>query len=952
VRDQTPADDDPFVRSLREAGIRPPGQRGALARVSRQVRLLVLAIVLFVFLFILLPALATNLTDWLWFREIGFERVFITRIAAQWGIGLGAGVLAFLVLYGNARFALQGIDPDGGPALGYVGGAGALPAAVRGMLERKARALAFAWTAFLAVMVALAMAPRWITALQAIHHSPFGRTDPVFGRDVGYYVFILPAIESAIGLAFALVMLSALFVALPVHLVRGEIAWIQQRLVIRPLAQVHLALLAGAMLLVTALQIWFVRIPGLLFGERLPLSGANYVDLHVRLPALQLLSATALVGAALIAWGGWRGKLVPVAVRVVIAYLVISIGAGLVPAVVQRLVVQPNELSRETPQIIHHIRGTREAWGLDSVEQRDLAPDERLTPALISANRATIDNVRLWDREPLLQTFGQIQSIRTYYDFVAVDDDRYRLDGELRQVMLSAREMNTTALPTRGFINEHLTYTHGMGVALGPSNEVTPEGLPVLFIKDLPPVSSIDLEITRPQIYYGEQSNEFVLAPSRQQEFDYPAGEGEAAAYSSYDGGGGVPVGSFARRLLFAVRFGSINILLSGDLDERTRILYHRSVRERAHRALPFLLFDSDPYLVIGDDGRLTWILDAYTASARYPYAQPVTSGINYMRNSVKVAIDAYDGSLRAYVAEPGDPIVRTMARVYPGLLHPLSSMPADLRAHIRYPEDLFRLQTGLYATYHMANAETFYHREDQWQIPGTGEAFLRHMVMRLPGEDEAEFILMRPFTPRQKDNLAAWMIARNDGEQYGRLAVYRFPRQSLVFGPSQIVNRINQDTEVARQISLWDQRGSEVLRGELLVLPIGGSLIYVQPLYLRAEGGRIPELKRVIAAHEGRVAMAETLDAALTALFGVADRATETAADTAGIGRAAAVAGAAPDTGAVTAGTASITAERDLARRALEHYERARAAQRADDWTAYGEEMRRLGEVLRQLER
>jgi hypothetical protein len=623
-----------------------------------------------------------------------------------------------------------------------------------------------------------------------------------------------------------------------------------------------------------------------------------------------------------------------------------------VPAAVQRLVVQPNELSRETPQIIHHIRGTREAWGLDSVEQRDLAPDERLTPALIAANRATIDNVRLWDREPLLQTFGQIQSIRTYYDFVAVDDDRYRLGGELRQVMLSAREMNTTALPTRGFINEHLTYTHGMGVALGPSNEVTPEGLPVLFIKDLPPVSSVELEITRPQIYYGEQSNEFVLAPSRQQEFDYPAGEGEAAAYSSYDGGGGVPVGSFARRLLFAVRFGSINILLSGDLDERTRILYHRSVRERAHRALPFLLLDGDPYLVIGDDGRLTWILDAYTASARYPYAQPVTSGINYMRNSVKIAIDAYDGSLRAYVAEPGDPIIRTMARVYPGLLRPLESMPADLRAHIRYPEDLFRLQTSLYTTYHMANAETFYHREDQWQIPGTGEGFMRHMVMRLPGEDEAEFILMRPFTPRQKDNLAAWMIARNDGEQYGRLAVYRFPRQSLVFGPSQIVNRINQDTEVARQISLWDQRGSEVLRGELLVLPIGGSLIYVQPLYLRAEGGRIPELKRVIAAHEGRVAMAETLDAALTALFGTADRTTRMAADTAGAGRPAAVAGTLPDTGAVTAGASLTIAERDLARRALEHYERARAAQRADDWTTYGEEMRRLGEVLQQLER
>jgi uncharacterized membrane protein (UPF0182 family) len=946
-----PQDDDPFVRSLREAGIRPlrlkPVKGG---RTPRRTRLVILGIGLLIVALLLTPALAARLADWLWFREIGFERVFLTRIAAQWAIGLAAGVLALLVLYGNARFALRGIDPEREPAHGYVGGIGALTAEMRAMLEQKARLLALPWTAFLALMMALAMAPQWITALQAFHRTPFGVADPVFGRDVSYYVFVLPAIEVALGLLFGLLVLALLFVALPIHLVRAEIGWLDQRLLIRPRAQAHFAVLAGVMLLVTALRIRYVRIPGLLFGEQAPLSGATFADLHVRMPSLHVLSAAALMGAALIAWGGVRGRLVPVALRVVVAYVIISLGAALVPAVFQRLVVQPNELSRETPQIIHHIRATREAWGIDSVEQRDLGPDARLTPELIAANRATIDNVRLWDREPLLQTFGQIQSIRTYYDFVAVDDDRYRLAGELRQVMLSAREMNTEALPTRGFINEHLTYTHGMGVTLGPSNEVTPEGLPVLFIKDLPPVSTVDLRITRPQIYYGEQSNEFVLAPSRQREFDYPAGEGDAAAYSAYDGRGGVPVGSLARRLLYAVRFGSINILLSRDLDARTRILYYRSVRERAQRALPFVLFDRDPYLVIGSEGRLTWILDAYTTSARYPYAQPVAGGINYMRNSVKVTVDAYDGTLRAYVAEPGDPIIRTMSRIYPGLLHPLDSMSADLRAHLRYPEDLFRLQTSLYATYHMGNAETFYHREDQWQIPGAttqeivgsdrrgaGEAFLRHMVMRLPGEDDAEFILMRPFTPRQKDNLAAWMIARNDGEHYGQLAVYRFPRQSLVFGPNQIVNRINQDTEVSRQISLWDQRGSEVLRGELLVLPIGGSLIYVQPLYLRAQGGRIPELKRVVAAHEGRVAMAETLDAALTALFGAA-------------GRTATAATAATDTTpAVT--TAPSDTERDLARQALEHFERARAAQRADDWSTYGTEMRRLGEVLRQLE-
>lgn len=986
MRDIPPADEDPFIRGLREAGIRPPPplkrvgdgppRRPPGAPTGRPARLPMLVIGLLAVLLLLVPALATRLADWLWFREIGFARVFLTKIAAQWAIGLVAFGVSFAVLYGNARFALRGLEPGGEPAHDFLAGIGELPPAVRAQLERAGQALALPWTALLSLFAALVMAGQWNTVLQAIHRTPFGQADPVFGRDVGYYVFVLPAIELAAGLAFALLLLSLLLVALPLHVMRAQIGVVGQRLVVRPRAQAHLAVLAGLLLLVTAVRTWFVRIPGLLFGEYLPLAGANYVDLHVRLPALQVLSVAALAGAVLIAWGGLRGRLVPMAVRVVIGYVALSVVGALVPAAYQRLVVQANELARETPQIVHHIRATRDAWGIAGVEQRELGVTAQLTPQLIAANRATIDNVRLWDREPLLQTFGQIQSIRTYYDFVAVDDDRYQVGGQLRQVMLSAREMNTTALPTRGFINEHLTYTHGMGVTLGPSNEVTPEGLPVLFIKDLPPTSSVGIQVTRPQIYFGELSNDFVLAPSRQREFDFPAGEGEAAAYSSYDGRGGVPVASFARRLLFAVRFGSLNILLSRDLNDRTRILYHRSIRERAERALPFALFDRDPYMVIAGDGRLKWILDAYTTSDRYPYAQPAWGGVNYMRNSLKVVIDAYDGDVHAYVAAPDDPIIRTLARIYPGLLQPLAAMPADLRAHLRYPEDLFRLQTALYATYHMGNPETFYHREDQWQIPGAapgttsasdsrpipgasriggerrggGEAFLRHMVMRLPGEREPEFILMRPFTPRQKDNLAAWMVARNDGAQYGKLVVYRFPRQSLVFGPSQISNRINQDTEVARQISLWDQRGSEVLRGELLVLPVEGSLIYVQPLYLRAEGGRIPELKRVIVAHEGRVAMAETLDAALVALFGEGTRAAVATAARAGADSgAAAVAPAARPAAPAPVGAAD-AATADLARRALDHYERARTAQRADDWSTYGEEMRRLGEVLRQI--
>jgi len=498
-------------------------------------------------------------------------------------------------------------------------------------------------------------------------------------------------------------------------------------------------------------------------------------------------------------------------------------------------------------------------------------------------------------------------------------------------------------LQTRTFVNEHLTYTHGMGIAMGPSNQVSTEGLPILLVKDLPPASSVPtIQIKRPQIYFGELSNEYVLAPTKQKEYDYPSGEGEEAVYSTYDGGAGVSVGSFWTRLLFAFRFGALNIMLSSDLTPETRILFHRDVVERAQLALPFLTFDQDPYMVVTNDGKLVWLLDAYTTTTRYPYSQPVGGGINYMRNSVKVVIDAYTGDTHAYLALPEDPMIKTLGRIYPGLLRPMSEMPADIKSHVRYPGTLFAAQSSLYATFHMTSPESFYHREDQWQVPAVArgnqpspESFMRHIVMRLPGEKEPEFILMRPFTPRQKDNLAAWMVVRNDGDHYGKLVVYSFPRQSLVFGPSQIVNRINQDTDVAQQISLWDQRGSEVIRGELLVIPIEESLIYVQPLYLRAQGGKIPELKRVVVAHESRVAMAETLEAGLNQLFGGA------------LPSPAAVLQAQPT---APAGETAAAAQARLAKDAQTAYDRAKAALRADDFATYGAEMKRLGDILKQL--
>ena len=932
----------PFVREIR---LPPPRSPSPVLRA---------AIIAMVLLLLVVPAIATRVGDWLWYRDVGYERVFLTKIAAQWALGLIAGLASFLLLYVNARIALRGIARKNLHIRDASEWAASGP---KVFVERVAAWFVLPVTLVVGLVFALASAGQWRELAQFFYRTPFGIQDPIFGRDVMYYVFTIPMIQGLLTFLSALGWL-ALLMAIVIYVARGDVgAVVSQgrnpwRFYMAPRSQMHVAVIGALLLITNAVRVLLVHVPSLMLARHPVLFGATYTDLNVRLPLFRVLALVLVLAAIALIWQARKGQLARGAVIVFASVIGASfLLGGLIPSLFQRLVVQPNELARETPQIQHHIAATRQAWDIANVERRELNTGQ-LSLRDVEANQVTIRNVRLWDREPLLQTYGQIQSIRTYYDFESVDDDRYLINGELRQVLLSPRELNTASLPTRTFINEHLTYTHGMGVTLGPSNQVTAEGLPVLWIKDLPPVSSVPIRITRPQIYFGEISNDFILAPSRQREFDYPSGQGDAAVYSSYDGGAGVSISAFWRRMLFAFRFGSMNIMLSNDVTPNTRIIFHRNVLERAQLALPFLQFDPDPYMVITDDGRLEWIIDAYTVTDRYPYAQPLANGLNYMRNSVKVTVDAYTGDIKAYLANPDDPMIRTLGRIYPGLLRPMSEMPADLRAHVRYPGTLFAAQSALYATFHMTDPETFYHREDQWQIPAaaasergqTSESFLRHIVMRLPGEQSPEFILMRPFTPRQKDNLAAWMVVRNDGEHYGKLRVYSFPRQSLVFGPAQIVNRINQDTEVAQQISLWDQRGSEVIRGELLVIPIEESLIYVQPLYLRAQGGRIPELKRVVVAHESEVAMEETLEAGLQRLFG--GRTTPTLATGAPrpTDTPAAVPGAAPATTATSAENAQLIRDANAA------YERARAAQRAEDWATYGTEMRRLGDLLRRL--
>ncbi|HEY3304788.1 MAG TPA: UPF0182 family protein, partial [Candidatus Binatia bacterium] len=574
------------------------------------------------------------------------------------------------------------------------------------------------------------------------------------------------------------------------------------------------------------------------------------------------------------------------------------------------------------------------AYGLDKIESKDFPAEERLTAADLKRNEATIKNIRLWDHRPLLATYGQLQEIRTYYKFVDVDNDRYLIDGGSRQVMLSARELSYQHLPSRIWINEHLTYTHGYGVVFGPVNQVTPEGLPEFFIKDIPPVASKPaLRVTRPEIYYGELANDYVFVKTKASELDYPAGDQNV--YTNYEGSGGVSVGSFWRKLLFSARFATLRIALSNDVTGQSRILYHRQIQERVAKIAPFIKFDRDAYLVIAQGGRLFWIIDGYTTSSRYPYSEPVPKLGNYIRNSVKAVIDAYNGAVDFYVSAPDDPIIQAYGKIFPGLFKPPEQMPEEIRAHIRYPQDFFTVQAHMYATYHMQDPQVFYNKEDVLSIPhrsiGGRETEMEpyYTIMRLPGETREEFVLLLPFTPNKRDNMRAWLAARSDPPNYGKLIALDFPKAKLIYGPRQIDARIDQDAVISQQLSLWNQRGSQVIRGSMLAIPIEASLLYVQPLYLAAEKGSLPELKRVIVAFGNQIAMEETLEQSLDRIFG---------------GRSAQA--RAPE------GREAVSKEKTLANQAAEHFARAQEYLRQGNWAAFGEELKRVEELLKEMAR
>ena len=890
-------------------------------------------------LFMVVPSAVNLLTEWFWFGEVDYTGIFIRTLTAKASVGGLVFLVAFAVLALNVRLALRRITQ---PYLLFPGGGDIQPVA---LTPRQLQLLGTGLAAVVGLFLGIFASNQWLTWLQFQHAVPFGQPDPLFGRDVSFYVFTLPFLDLARNLALAVVVLS-LIGSTAAYVVSGTLALDPGRgLIIGAAARRHLGLIVAGLFLLLS---WgaYLEVPRMLTTPAGIIHGASYVDVVLRVWVFRGLLGVALLGVGLCAATAFTPRNAPI-IAAVGLYALVTVGGNLAVFGLQRLVVTPDEQQREAPYIAHNIAATRQAFGLELLDARELSGDATLTLADIENNTETINNVRLWDHEPLLDTFSQIQEIRTYYDFVSVDNDRYLIDGQYRQIMLSSRELNSNSLPNRSWVNERLEYTHGFGIALGPVNQVTQEGLPVLFIQDLPPTSSVDLVVDQPSIYFGELSNEYVIVNTDTDEFHYP--EGDDNVSNRYDGSGGVAMSSLLRRLLFAVRFRTINILVASQLGADSRILYHRNIVDRVTTIAPFLRYDDDPYLVISD-GRLVWIVDAYTVTDGYPYAERATNGVNYIRNAVKIVIDAYHGTTSFYLADAEDPIAKTLQAIFPDLLHGIDEMPDDLRRHIRYPEGLFTLQTSVYSTFHMTNPAVFYNREDQWDVPVIDGEQMQpyYTIMRLPGEPRAEFIQMLPFTPRGKDNLAAWMVARSDGDQYGKMLVFQFPKQKVIFGPSQIVARINQDQDISPQLTLWNQQGSEVIQGTLLVIPIEEALLYIRPLYLRASGGRIPELKQVIVAYQNEIVMEATLDQALARLFGsglgLEPRALPAEAIVAELDVPQPADAGAPAASAPV-GTGALAAQ------ANQYYQRALQAQREGDWALYGQEIDRLGEVLTRLD-
>jgi uncharacterized protein len=895
------------------------------------------------------------LVDLLWFGTLGYRSVFLTQLGAEIVIFVAVWLVAFVAIAASGFVALRLSHERErlhivrrSEDVSEVN----LPELIRALGDRIPwRLLVVAAAALLALFAASGEASSWDTYLKAFYAAPFGRTDPAFGRDLSFYLFKLPLLEDWRDL-FMLILFLAAIVTGVVYWARGALDFRDSPPRISGPAAAHLSLLLAVLFLQRAMNYWLAR-PELLLHTNGVVYGLRYVDHVLWEPGLWLLVLLSLVAAAICAANvRQRGLRLPVTAA--IALFGPAILLNFIQPIIEKLYVKPDELRVEKPYLERNIALTRLAYGIDGIDVRQFTGKGRLTRASLEQDAATVNNIRLWDPRPLLATYRQLQEIRLYYDFQDVDIDRYWISGRYTEVMLSPREMNVGLLPENAqtWVNRHLKFTHGSGLTMSPVNAKDSEGLPIFYLKNIPAESDVGLKIQQPGIYYGQEPDNYAIVKAATPEFDYPLGADNV--YSFYKGTGGVPVSGVIRRLLFSYFYRDINLLVTSNIIGGSRIMIRRNISDRVAHIAPFLGQDRDPYMVVLNN-HLFWILDCYTTSDHFPYSQRNSEGINYIRNSVKVVIDAYNGTTEFYIADPSDPIIRTWQRIFPALFKPMTAMPGALRQHIRYPEDYFLIQADIYRTYHMMDPAVFYNREDQWGFPRENYADETvpmqpyYVVMRLPGETHDEYILMLPMVPESRgtvrDNMISWLAARCDGIDYGHLFEFAFSKDRLFYGPYQIQARINQNPDISQQYSLWNQMGSKVILGNLLVFPIEDALLYVEPLYIRAQNGQLPELQRVIAAYSDRIVMGNDLGVTLKALFaGPA----ETAPPKVAQGPAAAVPAPAVVVAQSNLPKVPPPPQHNLSGAGL-HYSRALTALKSGDWTRFGVEMQQLGEALGQ---
>lgn len=862
--------------------------------------------------------------DWLFFREAGFEAVFNKTVMTKILVGLACSVFVFFAAFINLRIAAHRRFQAAGDGMNPFWDS--FRQLQRIDITRALGPLSFLVSLGGAILAFPLGAQLWQQALLFLNTVPAGMADPLFNKDISFFLFQYPFYDMVNAMIRTVIVLVTLLTGF-VYAIRGGMVVTGRFFSIDPFVKRHLAALVAFFLLSLAAGFFLDRY-GIMNIEHGVLYGASYTDVHARLVMLSVMAFLTAAAAPIVFFLAVRRSFLVAFFPLVVLSGVYILGLKIYPAAIQNFKVAPNENALEQPFIANHIKFTRYGFGLESMELQPFAAAKQLSFGDIRKNISTIQNIRLWDEGPLLKTYSQLQQIRTYYHFNDIDNDRYTINDKYLQVMLSPRELSYADLPGKSWINERLVFTHGFGLAMGPVSAITKEGLPEFFVKDIPPVSSAGPKVTKPEIYYGESPNDYVIVNTKTKEFNYPTTTQESV-YTTYSGKGGVQVSSFLMRLLYAANFGNFKIVLSTDITNDSRVLYYRNVLYRVKELAPFLSFDPDPYMVVRDDGTLCWIVDAYTQSGNLPYSKPVAKGANYIRNSVKAVIDAYDGTTAFYIVDKNDILAKTYAKVFPTMFRTMDQMPQDIRRHIRYPRALLQIQARVFSTFHMMDPSVFYNKEDLWEVPAYRQKTMEpyYLITKLPGHKSEEFILLLPFTPAKRDNLAAWMAARCDGDNYGKVIVYTFPRDRLVFGPRQIDARIDQDAFISQQLTLWGQRGSDVIRGSLLVIPIEDSLMYVQPLFLVAtDKGGLPELRRVIVAYGNDVVMEETLEAAIQRLF----------------------TGQLPSMRMMEKSVRKQPGE--LSARALEQLRKARESLRKEDWAGYGKHLKELEDTLREL--